>query len=304
MSTRWLSPPLARWFTVLGFAALGLAGCGGHQALQTPQSPEPAAEAKPWTRSTSGAGRAPNPAPASARAEEAEGSYAPERDRAADSVRPGLATSWGETLHSPTRSVGFERANGDEPFDVSTLYYDDWSGAQRMAAYGGARTASVVGLGGGAVTVSIADSRGSVLDGFLSAGRTIAIGSAGAAYVISIRNNTAQRFEIVATVDGLDVIDGDDGDLEKPGYILSPWQTLVIDGFRQSQNSVAAFRFGSVGESYAASQGKAHNVGVIGVAMFTERGSDYPFQDPDHDRHLRDAADPFPGRYARPPVWR
>jgi hypothetical protein len=64
-------------------------------------------------------------------------------------------------------------------------------------------------------------------------------------------------------------------------------------------SQVAAFRFGSVRDSYAARKGDAQNVGVIGVAFFAEEGSGYPWIERESDR--RRDADPFPGRFASPP---
>ncbi len=41
-------------------------------------------------------------------------------------------------------------------------------------------------------------------------------------------------------------------------------------------DEVAAFRFGSVKNSYAGKKGDDRNVGVIGVAVFEERGATFP----------------------------
>ena len=79
-----------------------------------------------------------------------------------------------------------------------------------------------------------------------------------------------QRYEVVASVDGLDVVDGRTASLDKRGYVVAPGSTLVIDGFRTSLDEVAAFRFGRVDASYAARTGQPANVGVIGVAIFCE----------------------------------
>jgi hypothetical protein len=103
----------------------------------------------------------------------------------------------------------------------------------------------------------------------------------------------------VATVDGLDVMDGDRGSFAKRGYLIEPGARLRIDGFRRSLDDVAAFRFGPVSESYAARQGDDGNVGVIGVAFFCERGASPPWLSREAARRLD--ADPFPGRFARPP---
>jgi len=96
-------------------------------------------------------------------------------------------------------------------------------------------------------------------------------GNAGDRYIIRVTNPTANRVEAVVTVDGLDVIDGDSGDLRKRGYVVPPYGDVRIEGFRTSQADVATFRFGSVNDSYAGKQGKARNVGVIAVAIFEEQ---------------------------------
>jgi hypothetical protein len=64
---------------------------------------------------------------------------------------------------------------------------------------------------------------------------------------------------------------------------------------------VAAFRFGSVKSSYAEQKhGDSRNVGVIGVALFNEQGTN-PSSWPIGDSGQRLNADPFPGRFATPP---
>jgi hypothetical protein len=127
------------------------------------------------------------------------------------------------------------------------------------------------------------------------------LGSNGSRYSIRIQNQSGARFEAVASVDGLDVIDGEPGSFEKRGYLVQPWSTLEIDGFRRSQDAVAAFRFGSVKDSYAAKRGNDRNVGVIGVAVFQERGSSWPWNERELQR--RNSADAFPGRFAPPPSY-
>jgi hypothetical protein len=102
----------------------------------------------------------------------------------------------------------------------------------------------------------------------------------------------------VASVDGLDVTDGQPADPARRGYLVDPHGMLTIDGFRTSQDAVAAFRFGRVADSYAAQTGSDRNVGVIGVAIFAERGARWTRS----ELGRRDSADPFPHRdYAAPP---
>ncbi|MBP7126545.1 hypothetical protein KBD49_09300 [Myxococcota bacterium] len=93
-----------------------------------------------------------------------------------------------------------------------------------------------------------------------------------ARYAIRLINRTSRRVEVVVSVDGLDVLDGRPGDYRtKRGYVLGPWQTYDLEGFRLDMGRVAAFRFSTVDRSYAARTGDARNVGVIGVAFFPER---------------------------------
>ena len=90
-------------------------------------------------------------------------------------------------------------------------------------------------------------------------------------YTIRVLNPTARRVEAVVTVDGLDVVDGESGDLRKRGYIVPAYGETRIEGFRTSLADVATFRFSSVDGSYAGRKGKARNVGVIAVAIFEEQ---------------------------------
>ncbi|HTJ46009.1 MAG TPA: hypothetical protein VL463_28085 [Kofleriaceae bacterium] len=118
--------------------------------------------------------------------------------------------------------------------------------------------------------VNVEDESGSELAMFAKGGRYYVLGDAGDRYIIHVTNPTASRVEAVITVDGLDVIDGEPGDLRKRGYVIPPYGDLNIEGFRTSQTDVATFRFSSVGDSYAERKGKGRNVGVIAVAIFEE----------------------------------
>src|SRR5262249_16955231 len=142
------------------------------------------------------------------------------------------------------------------------------------AAYHGATTPPVqyIGAYGDGVHVAIRDESGNPLPGQIVNGELYVIGTAGRHYSIVLSNRTAARFEALISVDGLDVINGQPGDLSHRGYIVAPYDTLTVDGFRQNEHSIAAFRFGSVADSYAAQTGNARNVGVVGVALFNEAG--------------------------------
>jgi hypothetical protein len=122
----------------------------------------------------------------------------------------------------------------------------------------------------GAYSLTLVDENGRQLPTFEQQGRTYALGKRGERYLLRVRNETGRRVEVVASVDGRDVIDGRPSGLARRGYLVAPWGELTIDGFRVSGSAVAAFRFSTVESSYAARMGDARDVGVIGVAVFPE----------------------------------
>lgn len=192
----------------------------------------------------------------------------------APAKRPGLGTTWGETRVSRISTSPFFREDSTTPSGVASFFYNDEAGVRAMGGSGFvSHQQGVVSVAGGSVMVRLIDESGRPLPGLERGGQTHIVGTNGQRYIIQIKNNTSGRVEAVATVDGLDVIDGRDGSFSKRGYIVNPFSTVEIDGFRQSTETVAAFRFGSVGGSYAASKGKARNVGVIAVAIFAEQAA-------------------------------
>ena len=210
-------------------------------------------------------------------------------------TRRGLGTEYGERRRSDSYSVRFDRASGS-PDAVYSLWYDDFDRVRGISDSGWRR--STISDHGGVATVSIVDRRGRLLDALDADGQRYAIGKPGKRYELEIVNHTGRRYEVVASVDGLDVIDGGRASTSKRGYVLEPYDTLVIDGWRTSDDAVAAFRFGRVADSYAARTGDGRNIGVIGVALFEERGRW------DDDRARRRFAEPFDDRYAPPPPRR
>ena len=238
---------------------------------------------------------------------------APRPRMASAESRPGLGTMWGETHDSPVRHVSFDRQS-ENPAFLASLLYNDSEGATVLQSRLGARyqgeeplfrsLAGGEGMWGG-VIVRVVDDAGRSLPAYHLGEKVLLVGEAGQRYAIEIDNRTNQRFEVVASVDGLDVVDGRTASLEKNGYIVAAFSRLVIDGYRRNLKEVAAFRFGAVRDAYArqsAEFGDRH-VGVIGVALFTERGAS---QGPDvshldEDAAQRERANPFPGRFAQPP---
>jgi hypothetical protein len=106
---------------------------------------------------------------------------------------------------------------------------------------------------------------------FAQEGRRFVLGALGARYRIRIVNPTSARLEAVVSVDGLDAVDGRPADLAKRGYVIPAFGDVTIDGWRTTLDTVAAFRFSSVRDSFAGRKEQDRNVGVIGVAFFRER---------------------------------
>lgn len=204
--------------------------------------------------------------------------------------RPGLATGWGDSKNSNIHFVSFERSSS-QPVGTDRIYYNDKSGFDAMA-----RSPRKVGAmqkaAGGRVEWGI-KSGWSYMPTYkdYGYGRRFVVGKKGGNYSIVIKNLSDTPLEVVCSVDGLDVQDGKSAAYSKRGYIIDPDRTLEIDGFRTSRHRVAAFEFSSVANSYAnLKHGDARNVGVIGLAVFTPKGSGRWATAPDQ---VRAAASPF-----------
>lgn len=217
-------------------------------------------------------------------------------------MRQGLATEWGETRQSTVGYTSFTRASA-QPFDQAAIYYNDASGVSAQASFRATQPVTFAGAYHDGVRVSLRDETGAALSGYFVNGRLYVLGAGGQRYTIMIENNTSARFEAVVSVDGLDVINGRPASTGFRGYIIPAYGHIAIDGVRQDQGHVAAFRFGAVGDSYAAQTGSARNVGVIGVALYSEYGVAMPSWE-QQEVQLRETANPFPGQYAAPPPRR
>lgn len=289
----------------------GLFGCAAQSPAVNLGSASKSAEAPAATGGADFGGSPaaevlPSPPPRPGALEESRGGATADEGevaKAEPSARPGLGTEWGETRDSQIQTVPFVRADAQNPFAMTSLFYNDEQGAQAMSAQSGFRRTSsgMISVSGGALSIGLRDENGMFLTGFTTGGRNFTVGEAGRRYTIVIQNHTPGRFECVVSVDGLDVIDGRTASFNKRGYLVEPRGELEIDGFRQSTETVAAFRFGSVRESYANQKtGDSRNVGVIGFAIFHERGVN-PFPWTNDELQKRQNANPFPGQFATPP---
>jgi hypothetical protein len=96
----------------------------------------------------------------------------------------------------------------------------------------------------------------------------------------------------VLSVDGVNAVTGETASPEQSGYVLDAWESTEIAGWRKNLDEIAQFNFTALPNSYAARTGRPDNVGVIGVAVFTERA---PLWREKRDEIARESAAPFNG---------
>ncbi|WP_300451966.1 hypothetical protein [Accumulibacter sp.] len=133
--------------------------------------------------------------------------------------------------------------------------------------------AACVGIAdaGALVDISVIDrSSGQTLEVYRHQGRLYVAGTPGKRYVVLLRNKSAGRLLTVVSVDGINALSGQTAASSQSGYVLSPWQSAEIGGWRKSMDDVAAFYFTSLADSYAGRTDRPENVGVIGVAVYRE----------------------------------
>jgi hypothetical protein len=102
-------------------------------------------------------------------------------------------------------------------------------------------------------------------------GQRYIAGTPGHEYEIRLRNTSGERLLAVTSVDGVNVITGQTAAMDQGGYVLAPYDSLGVSGWRKSLDEVAAFYFTAHRSSYAARTGRPFDVGVIGVALFREK---------------------------------
>lgn len=172
-----------------------------------------------------------------------------------------LGTQWGENINSRITGVDLKRLS-NVPNDVVQIHY-----AASIPRGSSTNEAMIANNGIGISILNDSNSKWSLIK---TEGQYYFKGKKDQRYKIAYRNYTNKTFEIVATVDGLDVINGSAGSFNNNGYVLKPRDTLVIEGFRKSSSDVAAFRFSAISDAYAANTaaGSINNTGIIGTAIF------------------------------------
>ena len=231
---------------------------------------------------------------------------------AESSRAPALGTAWGERRDSSLSYVSFERENQSRPDISAVIHYDDRAGIEAQGLRVRDAEAEPLELFDGGIEIGLTDEESGVFTspyykGIERDGELYVIGKKGRRYGVLVKNHSDVRVEVVLSVDGLDVMNGRSASYSNRGYIIDPGERVLVEGFRRSEDEVAAFRFSSVEKSYAEKKhGDSSNVGVVGLAVFRESGSatDDLYGRPSRGKRShrgRREANPFPGEFATAP---
>lgn len=197
----------------------------------------------------------------------ADGAAADSNGNIQDNER--LGTVWGDEIHSVVTPINATRKSA-EPIGMLSVRYAD-------KAFKG-KTLNQLSIMGGKISMSIDDDNGKPYpltrenqNYYLSAKK-------GQSYTLTYKNHSARTYEIISSVDGIDVLSGSSASVYHSGYVLYPYDTLSIEGFRKSDSTVASFTFGVPADSYAShnSQGDIDNTGIIGTAIYELDVQDTP----------------------------
>ncbi|MFW2095482.1 hypothetical protein ACG9ZL_04475 [Acinetobacter sp. ULE_I057] len=172
-----------------------------------------------------------------------------------------LGTKWGDEIDSHVTEVQLKRKS-DSPLAETIVQYADKS-------YKG-KTVNSISIAAGKVSFSVVDDRGNRIPMYRVGQSYYLSGREGQSYQLHYENNTAKTFEVVASVDGVDVIDGSEASRSNSGYVLHAHDSLKIEGFRKSESAVASFTFSKPKDAYAANSenGSIQNAGVIGTVLY------------------------------------
>ncbi|MEO5625103.1 MAG: hypothetical protein ABIS07_08385 [Dokdonella sp.] len=111
---------------------------------------------------------------------------------------------------------------------------------------------------------------GATLPTYADHGKLYVAGTPGHRYSVRMSNRSGGRVLVVLSVDGVNAVSGETANPDQTGYVLDAWESSEITGWRKNLDEIAQFNFTALPNSYAARTGRPANVGVIGVAVFTE----------------------------------
>jgi len=139
-----------------------------------------------------------------------------------------------------------------------------------------------------AVSVQIDGQPASLYPAPDGSGRCYLEARAGSRYAVSLANRTGERVGVVLTVDGLNAISGERDKGRGRMYVLDPWQSTSVQGWRTSLQEVRQFTFVDERRSYATRTGQANEkMGWIEVAVYRERralAQAVPYAHPERSR--------------------
>ena len=121
------------------------------------------------------------------------------------------------------------------------------------------------------VTLGVVDrDSGQTLPEYPFRGQHWVAGVPGHRYAVRLTNTSGERVLVVLSVDGVNAVSGQTAAPSQAGYVLGPWESAEIAGWRKSLDDIAQFVFTDLPDSYAARTGRPANVGVVGIAVFRE----------------------------------
>lgn len=189
-----------------------------------------------------------------------------------------LGTKWGDDVTSNVTEVDLKRLT-DEPIAQASVRY-------ASKQYQG-KSVNSVSIASGVISFSVVDDADKPLLLVREGKNYFLKAKDGQSYQLTYTNHSNKTFEIVASVDGLDVLNGKEATKYASGYVLHPKQTLTIEGFRKSDSAVASFTFGKPHESYAANSthGSIDNTGIIGTVVYEIESLDSKAVDADDGKY-------------------
>lgn len=172
-----------------------------------------------------------------------------------------LGTKWGDDISSHVTEVELKRMSSEPIAEIMMRYANkDYQG----------RSVNSISLLAGKISFSVVDDQGNALPIYRSGENYYLAGKDGQSYQLKYENHTGKTYEVVASVDGLDVLNGSAASRKSSGYVLNPNANLLIEGFRKSDSAVASFTFSKPADAYAANtdSGSVKNTGIIGTVLY------------------------------------
>ncbi|QAV24383.1 hypothetical protein [Proteus hauseri] len=179
-----------------------------------------------------------------------------------------LSTKWGESIQSEVQKVDAIRLS-QQPYEIAAIHYQSGKSSNNSQKIKWANLDPI--------NLSILAEDKKIIPLYqIKNNQYTLYGKENERYIIYLNNiNKQKSYEVVVTVDGLDVISGKSASYQNRGYLLRPGDDLFIEGFRKNEQQVAVFRFGLADEGYVNfnTEGDKKNIGIIYVSVFEVKES-------------------------------